>query len=50
MLSAKDSSFSVSSVGLSGGGARKQEHVVRWDSPDAVVSNPANMTPWDERI
>ena len=47
MLSAKVSSFSVSSVGLSGGGARKQEHVVWWDSPDA---DPANMTPWDERM
>ena len=50
MLSAKVSSFSVSSVGVTGGGARKHEHVVWWDSPEADVSNPVNMTPWDVRM
>ena len=50
MLSAKVSSFSFSSVGVTGGGAMKYEHVVRWDSPEVDVSYPANLNPWDVRM
>ena len=48
--SAKVSSFSFSSVGVTGGDARKHEHVVRWDIPEVDESKPANMTPWDVRM
>ena len=44
--SAKVSSVSVSSVGVTGGEAMKHEHVVRWVIPEVDESNPANMTPW----
>ena len=45
MLRARDSSFSVSNVGLSDSWAWKHEQVVLLDRPVAVVSRPVNMTP-----